>query len=81
MQGRPAVVVLAADNAGKVPFVVALNPEAVDKGLAAGSLASIFGGYVGGKGGGKSDMAQGSGSQAAGIEQGFAALRDEISRV
>ncbi|WKS50131.1 alanine--tRNA ligase [Corynebacterium propinquum] len=80
MQGRPAVVVLAADNAGKVPFVVALNPEAVDKGLAAGSLVSIFGGYVGGKGGGKSDMAQGSGSQAAGIEQGFAALRDEISR-
>ena len=80
MQGRPAVVVLAADNAGKVPFVVALNPEAVDKGLAAGSLVSIFGGYVGGKGGGKSDMAQGSGRQAAGIEQGFAALRDEISR-
>lgn len=80
MQGRPAVVVLAADNAGKVPFVVALNPEAVDKGLAAGSLVSIFGGYVGGKGGGKSDMAQGSGSQAAGIEQGFAAVRDEVSR-
>lgn len=80
MQGRPAVVVLAADNAGKVPFVVALNPEAVDKGLAAGSLVSIFGGYVGGKGGGKPDMAQGSGNQAAGIEQGFAAVSDEISR-
>lgn len=77
---RPAVVVLAADNAGKVPFVTALSPEAVDKGLTAGNLVSLFGGYVGGKGGGKPDMAQGSGSQAAGIKQGFAAVRDEIAQ-
>lgn len=80
LNSRPAVVVLAADNAGKVPFVTALSPEAVDKGLTAGNLVSLFGGYVGGKGGGKPDMAQGSGSQAAGIEQGFAAVRDEIAQ-
>lgn len=80
LNSRPAVVVLAADNAGKVPFVTALSPEAVDKGLSAGNLVSLFGGYVGGKGGGKPDMAQGSGSQAAGIEQGFAAVRDEIAQ-
>ena len=80
LNSRPAVVVLAADNGGKVPFVAALSPEAVDKGLSAGNLVSLFGGYVGGKGGGKPDMAQGSGSQAAGIEQGFAAVRDEIAQ-
>lgn len=80
LNSRPAVVVLAADNAGKVPFVTALSPEAVDKGLTAGNLVSLFGGYVGGKGGGKPDMAQGSGSQAAGIKQGFAAVRDEIAQ-
>ena len=80
LNSRPAVVVLAADNGGKVPFVTALSPEAVDKGLSAGNLVSLFGGYVGGKGGGKPDMAQGSGSQAAGIEQGFAAVRDEIAQ-
>ena len=80
LNSRPAVVVLAADNGGKVPFGAALSPEAVDKGLSAGNLVSLFGGYVGGKGGGKPDMAQGSGSQAAGIEQGFAAVRDEIAQ-
>ncbi|MEY8208761.1 alanine--tRNA ligase [Corynebacterium sp. MNWGS58] len=80
LNSRPAVVVLAADNGGKVPFVTALSPEAVDKGLTAGNLVSLFGGYVGGKGGGKPDMAQGSGSQAAGIEQGFAAVCDEIAQ-
>ena len=80
LNSRPCVVVLATDNSGKVPFVVALSPEAVDKGLKAGQLVSVFGGYVGGKGGGKPDMAQGSGNQAAGIAQGFAAVREELAQ-
>ena len=81
IKDRPAVVVLAADNDGKVPFVVAVSSAAVDKGIAAGKLVSLFGGYVGGKGGGKPDLAQGSGNLAAGINQGFAAVREEISQI
>lgn len=81
IKDRPAVVVLAADNDGKVPFVAAVSSAAVDKGIAAGKLVSLFGGYVGGKGGGKPDLAQGSGNLAAGINQGFAAVREEISQI
>ena len=36
-------------------------------------------GYVDGKGGGKPDMAQGSGADAAGLEAAFNAVRDELS--
>ena len=75
-----AVIALASDNGGKVPFAVAATPGAVDKGMKAGAYVGLFGGYVGGKGGGKPDLAQGSGSDASGIDAGFGALREEIAR-
>ena len=76
-----AVIVLASDNGGKVPFAVAATPAAVDKGIKSGAYVGLFGGYIGGKGGGKPDLAQGSGSDAAGIDAGFNALREELSRL
>ncbi|WP_257202210.1 alanine--tRNA ligase [Corynebacterium cystitidis] len=75
---QPAVVVLTAANSGKVPFAVGVSAGALDKGIKAGDLVKVFAGYVDGKGGGKPDLAQGSGSNTAGIEDGFRAIHEEL---
>ncbi|MDO3403560.1 alanine--tRNA ligase [Mycolicibacterium neoaurum] len=78
---EPGVVALIAEGDGdSVPFVVAVNPGAQDLGLKAGDLVKVLGGPVNGRGGGKADLAQGSGKGAAGIDAALAALRAEISR-
>lgn len=79
LKGETAVVLLASDVDGKVPFVVGATQAAVDKGIKSGELVKLFGGYVGGRGGGKPDMAQGSGSDVAGVEAGFSAVRDQVA--
>lgn len=77
----PAVVALIAEGEGdSVPFVVAVNPAAQDLGLRANDLVKQFAAPVNGRGGGKADLAQGSGKGAAGIDAALAALRTEIGR-
>jgi alanyl-tRNA synthetase len=77
----PAVVALIAEGDNdSVPFVVAVNPAAQDVGLRANELVKQFGAAVNGRGGGKADLAQGSGKGAAGIDAALAALRAEIDR-
>ncbi|OFB39035.1 alanine--tRNA ligase [Mycolicibacterium sp. (ex Dasyatis americana)] len=77
----PAVVALIAEGENDaVPFVVAVNPAAQDLGLRANELVKPFSAAVNGRGGGKADMAQGSGKGAAGIDAALAALRAEIER-
>jgi alanyl-tRNA synthetase len=78
---EPAVVALIAeDENDSVPFVVAVNPAAQDLGLRANELVKQLGAAVNGRGGGKADLAQGSGKGAAGIDAALAALRAEIGR-
>jgi alanyl-tRNA synthetase len=88
---EPAVVALIAEpgersdgkSAGEddsVPFVVAVNAAAQDLGLRANDLVKQLGAAVNGRGGGKADLAQGSGKGAAGIDAALAALRAEIAR-
>ncbi|MHC9296285.1 alanine--tRNA ligase [Mycobacterium sp. LTG2003] len=78
---EPAVVALIAEGDNDtVPFVVAVNPAAQDLGLRANDLVKQFGAAVNGRGGGKADLAQGSGKGAAGIDAALAALRAEIGR-
>lgn len=77
----PAVVALIAEGENdSVPFVVAVNPAAQDLGLRANELVKQLGAAVNGRGGGKTDLAQGSGKGAAGIDAALAALRAEIGR-
>ncbi len=77
----PAVIALIAEGEDDaVPFVVAVNPAAQDLGLRANELVKPFSAAVNGRGGGKADMAQGSGKGAAGIDAALAALRAEIGR-
>jgi alanyl-tRNA synthetase len=77
----PAVVALIAEGENdSVPFVVSANPAAQDLGLKANELVKQLGAAVNGRGGGKADLAQGSGKGAAGIDAALAALRAEIGR-
>ncbi|MCV7283271.1 alanine--tRNA ligase [Mycolicibacterium flavescens] len=77
----PAVVALIAEgDEDSVPFVVAVNAAAQDLGLRANDLVKTLGAAVNGRGGGKADLAQGSGKGAAGIDAALAALRAEIDR-
>ncbi len=77
----PAVVALIAEgDDDAVPFVVSVNPAAQDRGLRANDLITVLGGAVNGRGGGKGDLAQGSGRGAAGIDAALEALRAEIGR-
>jgi len=56
------------------------NPAAQDLGLRANELVTALSAAVNGRGGGKADLAQGSGKGAAGIDAALAALRAEIGR-
>ncbi|KAA0084374.1 alanine--tRNA ligase [Mycolicibacterium sp. P9-64] len=77
----PAVVALIAEgDDDSVPFVVATTPAAQDLGLSANDLVKTLGAAVNGRGGGKADLAQGSGTGASGIDAALAALRAEVAR-
>ncbi|WP_395306823.1 alanine--tRNA ligase [Mycobacterium sp. AMU20-3851] len=77
----PAVVALISEGEDDaVPFVVAVNGSAQDLGLNANDLVKTLGAAVNGRGGGKADLAQGSGKGAAGIDAALAALHAEIAR-
>ena len=62
-----------------MPFVAAANKPAVERGIKAGEIVKAFGEKVEGRGGGKPAMAQGSGTNAAGIDAGLVAVRDQIA--
>ncbi len=78
---RPGVVALFSvePSASKVSFVVATTAAARQRGLAAGALVPVFGPAVGGRGGGKPDLAQGGGTEPGGIPAAVAALRTELA--
>ncbi|MDI9900880.1 alanine--tRNA ligase [Rhodococcus sp. IEGM 1409] len=78
---EPAVVALLGDVEGKVPFVVASSKAAQGLGVKAGELVASFGPKIGGRGGGKPDMAQGSGSDSAGIPAALDAIRDRVGEL
>ena len=78
---EPAVVALLAEgDDDSVPYVVSVNPAAQDLGLSANDLVKVLGSALNGRGGGKADLAQGSGSGASGIDAALTALRAEIAR-
>ncbi|APE15321.1 alanine--tRNA ligase [Mycobacterium sp. WY10] len=81
MGSEPGVVVLISEgDEGTVPFVVATNPAAQDAGLRANDLIKQISSAVDGRGGGKADLAQGSGKNPGGIDAALGAVRAEIAR-
>ena len=77
---RPGVVALFSADGDKLSFVVATTSAARDAGLAAGKLVPSFAAAVGGRGGGKPDLAQGGGTDPSGIPSAIESLRRELSR-
>ena len=79
LQDRPAVVAVLARGDGRVPVVVATTQGARDRGIRAGDLVKLATAQVGGRGGGKPDLAQGGGSDPEGIPAALAAVRDAVA--
>jgi alanyl-tRNA synthetase len=75
---RPAAVLLASATDGKVALVAAVNPAAQQRGVSASDLLKAAAGPVGGRGGGKPDVAQGGGTDPAGIPAALAAVEQTI---
>jgi len=77
---RPAVAAVIGDGGGRASVVVALNAAAQDSGLSANDLVRVASTTLGGKGGGKSDVAQGGGSDVVRATEALAAIRSSITR-
>jgi alanyl-tRNA synthetase len=72
---KTAAIVLAAVNDGKVSLIAGVTADSIGK-VKAGELVNFVAQQVGGKGGGKPDMAQAGGTDASGLPnalQGVAA--------
>jgi alanyl-tRNA synthetase len=80
-QGEPGVVVIIGASDGKVSVVAATNDEARARGLSANDLVRAVGPLVGGKGGGKDDVAQGGGTDVSRIDEALAVVAAEVGRV
>ncbi len=85
-QGQPGVVVvigteLDSGAKGKVSVVAAVNDEARARGVSANDLVRAVGPLVGGKGGGKDDVAQGGGTDSSRIDEALTLVRSEVAKV
>jgi alanyl-tRNA synthetase len=83
--GEPGAVVIIGNQSdsggsGKVSVVVAVNDAARDRGLSANELVRAIGPVVGGRGGGKDDLAQGGGSDPSRIDEALGLARSEVAR-
>jgi alanyl-tRNA synthetase len=74
-------VALFSVDGDKVSFVVATTAAARDLGLAAGKLVPVFGPSIAARGGGKPDLAQGGGTNPAGVPEAITALTNELDKV
>ena len=74
------VIVLVSDNDGKVSVMAMATDEAVRKGAHAGNLIRTLARFVGGGGGGRPQMAQAGGKNAAGIPDLIKAAPEELAK-
>jgi len=79
-QDQAGAAVLVGVKDGKVAVVAATNDLARDRGVRANDLLAAVMPLVGGRGGGKDDVAQGGGTDASRIDQALAAARHAVAR-
>ncbi|MDO5681563.1 MAG: alanine--tRNA ligase [Propionibacteriaceae bacterium] len=78
---RPGIVALVGGTPDKPALVIATNDGARDRGLKAGALVKLGTEKLGGKGGGKDDLAQGGGTDASAIPAALEAIEFEVGRI
>jgi len=76
--GDAWVVALIGTTGEQASVVVAASPAAQERGLKAGALALAAASALGGRGGGRDDMAQGGGSDLAAIPSALAAVEQAV---
>jgi alanyl-tRNA synthetase len=76
---KSAVIVLAAADQGKVSLIAGVTPDLTTK-LKAGELVNFVAQQVGGKGGGRPDMAQAGGTEPAKLPDALASVRSWIEQ-
>jgi alanyl-tRNA synthetase len=83
---RPGVVIAAAVTNDRPSVVVAVNEAAQASGIKAGALISIATAALGGRGGGRDDIAQGGGAVLGdqtdrSVQEAFSAVRAVIADI
>jgi alanyl-tRNA synthetase len=78
---RPVGIIGGSVSGDKVSVVATVNAKAVQEGLSASDMLAAAMPAVGGRGGGKADMAQGGGNNPAGLAAAFEAARGYVARV
>ena len=74
---QTATIVLASVNDGKVSLAAGVTPDLIAK-IKAGDLVNFVAQQVGGKGGGKPDMAMAGGTDASGLPKALASVNDWV---
>ncbi|MBC3918219.1 alanine--tRNA ligase [Undibacterium sp. CY18W] len=75
---KTAAIVLAAVNDGKVSLIAGVTADSTSK-VKAGDLVNFVAQQVGGKGGGRPDMAQAGGTDASGLAKALAGVSEWVS--
>lgn len=75
---KSAAIVLASVNDGKVSLAAGITADLTSK-IKAGDLVNFVAQQVGGKGGGKPDMAMAGGTDASQLPQALASVRDWVA--
>jgi alanyl-tRNA synthetase len=75
---KTAAIVLASVDAGKVQLAAGVSAGHTDR-LKAGELVNFVARQVGGKGGGKADMAMAGGTDPAGLDAALASVRGWVT--
>jgi alanyl-tRNA synthetase len=78
--GASSAVLLASVADGKAQLTVMISKAATEK-IKAGDLIKVIAGVVGGRGGGRPDMAQAGGPDVAKIDEAVAATYAEAARI
>lgn len=75
---KTAAIVLAATSEGKVQLAAGVTPDTVGR-IKAGELVNFVAQQVGGKGGGKPDMAMAGGTNAAALPQALQSVQEWVA--
>jgi len=77
---KSGVVILARTEEGKVSFIVRVSDDLTDK-IKAGKIVQEIAPIVGGRGGGKADMAEGGGTDAAKLNEALEASYKAVEQM